>query len=271
MDKLSNDCINVKLFYEMYRLLMKCSLSKMKIFSRWLLWPLAIRDFLVLVTVVFNLVKHTGAVLMVIIFLGNLYILSCPRYHEPFTNNVCINVKMTTFLICFKYSKVPVIVYLTCSVSDVKLVLFKTLLQVCSKNKSIIEIIWKQDMYVMFHVHMNCVYFVLDQRVISCYQDHVRRLLEESPDWPVVVVATTSHPTALSSDMHEGFLHCVTIEVDYTTSVYVVYHFSYYSQNSMFWLNVISIYSFSLHITVNCHGLWHARMSHRILNVIIDY
>ena len=92
-------------------------------------------------------------------------------------------------------------------------------------------------MYVMFHVHMNCIYFILAQRVISCYQDHVRRLLEESPDWPVVVMATTSHPTALSSDMHEGFLHCVPIEVDYT--VYVVYHFFYYSQK--------------LHILTKCH------------------
>ncbi|KAK2161834.1 hypothetical protein NP493_1557g00002, partial [Ridgeia piscesae] len=39
-----------------------------------------------------------------------------------------------------------------------------------------------------------------------------KAVVEESPDWPVVVVATTSHPTALSSDMHEGFLHCVPIE-----------------------------------------------------------
>ena len=57
------------------------------------------------------------------------------------------------------------------------------------------------------------MFIVVDQRVISSFRKHMATLALESPDWPVVVIATTSTEDSLSSDVHEAFLHQINIEV----------------------------------------------------------
>ena len=58
------------------------------------------------------------------------------------------------------------------------------------------------------------LYFQTDSRVSSYFHECIENVLhKESPDWPVIVLATTSNLNSLTRDMHAGFLHTFEIEV----------------------------------------------------------
>ena len=53
----------------------------------------------------------------------------------------------------------------------------------------------------------------LDPRVINNFRTIIMNLTFELREFPLVVIATTHKPTAVSQDLHEAFLHEIKMEV----------------------------------------------------------
>ena len=52
-----------------------------------------------------------------------------------------------------------------------------------------------------------------DTRVAENFHRAIESLSSDSPEWPIVIVATSPAPKLLTADIHEGFLHHVEIKV----------------------------------------------------------
>lgn len=87
-----------------------------------------------------------------------------------------------------------------------------TLFRECS-----LQLVVFQAYYAVHFFNLFCCLCLLpsliDSRVASYFVSALKKLIDDSSDLPVIVIATTSAAAQISSDINQCFLHCLSVEV----------------------------------------------------------